>query len=69
MKKEIKIQGMMCEHCKKSVFDALSKICGGENVEVSLEKNSATVVFSGDNEVLKQAVDDIGFEVTEIKEK
>lgn len=66
--KKIKIEGMMCEHCKKSVFDALEKVCGEGKVNVSLEEKSATVDFSGENSVLQTAIDDIGFEVLEIEE-
>ena len=39
----LKIEGMMCQHCQKHVHDALAKMDGVENVEVSLEKNSAEV--------------------------
>lgn len=66
MKKTVKISGMMCEHCKKSVFNALAEICGEENVFVDLEKGIAQVEFSGDDSAIKDAVEDIGFSVEEI---
>lgn len=49
MTTELKIEGMMCEHCKKHVEDALKKVSGVTAVEVSLEKNSAVV--TSDKEV------------------
>lgn len=39
----LQVKGMMCEHCKKHVENALSKIPGVERVEVSLKENSATI--------------------------
>lgn len=39
----LQIKGMMCEHCKKHVENALSKIPGVERVEVSLKENSAKI--------------------------
>ena len=49
MTTELKIEGMMCEHCKKHVEDALKKVSGVTAVEVSLEKNNAVV--TSDKEV------------------
>ncbi len=43
MKTTLKIEGMMCQHCQKHVHDALAKMDGVTNVEVSLENNSAEV--------------------------
>ncbi|MBQ0084443.1 MAG: heavy-metal-associated domain-containing protein [Clostridiales bacterium] len=68
MKKIIKIEGMMCEHCKKSVTDALEKICGEGKVTVSLEQKNATIETTADNTVLKEAVENIGFDVLGIEE-
>ena len=43
MQTTFKVEGMMCKHCQKHVHDALAKMDGVTAVEVSLEKNSATV--------------------------
>lgn len=37
----LQVKGMMCEHCKKHVENALTKIPGVTRVEVSLKENSA----------------------------
>ena len=44
---KLKIEGMMCEHCKKHVEDALKKGKGVSSVEVSLKDEEATI--KGDN--------------------
>ena len=39
----LQVKGMMCEHCKKHVENALTKIPGVTRVEVSLKENSAKI--------------------------
>lgn len=69
MEKEILIEGMHCNHCVESVKNALSKINGVSHVEVDLKKNIAVVdVDNVKDEVLAEAIDDIGFEATNITE-
>ena len=69
MEKIMKIEGMMCEHCKKSVTDALLAVENVTNAEISLENGTATVTLNKDiaDEVLKNVIEDIGFTVKEIK--
>lgn len=43
MEKEIKIEGMMCEHCVSHVKSALESLKGVEKVEVSLKEDKATI--------------------------
>ena len=65
----MKIKGMMCEHCEGRVKGALEGVDGVASADVSASKNSAVVSLSKpvDNEVLKQAVEAQGYDVTEIK--
>lgn len=67
MKKVISIEGMSCEHCVKSVTGALEAIEGVNNVVVSLDDNTATVETDVDNEILKNAIEDEGYDVVDIK--
>ncbi len=69
MEKTLKIEGMMCNHCKMHVEKALNSI-DGVSVEVNLENKSAKVslVKEVSNEVLKKAVEEAGYEVTSIIE-
>ncbi|WP_039930353.1 heavy-metal-associated domain-containing protein, partial [Anaerostipes caccae] len=68
MKKTISIEGMMCEHCVKHVTDALNKL-DGVAAEVSLSDKNAVVNLEKEvsEEVLKQAVEDAGYQVTGIQ--
>lgn len=67
--KTIFIEGMSCGHCSKRVEDALKSVNGVKSVSVSLEEKKAEVVLKTDvdNETLKTAVEDVGFEVTNIE--
>lgn len=61
----LKIEGMMCQHCQKHVHDALAKMDGVENVEVSLEKNSAEVTSTKEISTadFKKVIEDAGYEL------
>ncbi|ANZ99745.1 copper chaperone [Carnobacterium divergens] len=41
----LKIKGMSCEHCVKTVTDCLSEQDGVEKVKVHLKKGEAKVIF------------------------
>ena len=68
MKKELSIEGMMCQNCVKHVTHALEGIPGTADIQVSLEDKKATVHVSESitDETLKDAVSEAGYEVTEI---
>ena len=68
MKKVLKIEGMMCNHCTGRVEKALNDL-DGVTAEVSLEGKSATVTLSKDvsDETLVQTVTDAGYEVIDIQ--
>ena len=69
MKKTIKIEGMMCQHCRGAVDKALNAM-EGVTAQVSLEDKAAYVEISGDvsDDMLKQAVTEAGYEVAGISE-
>jgi len=66
--KTLQIKGMSCGHCSARVEKALNSIDGVE-AKVSLESNSAKITLSKEigDETLKTAVDNVGYEVTEVK--
>ena len=70
MEKIIKIEGMSCQHCVKSVTKALNAVAGCSVVEVSLENKCARVSVdqSVTDEALSQAVTDDGFEVLGVEQ-
>ncbi len=68
MKKTLKIEGMMCQHCVAHVTKALQGLEGVVEVEVSLKKKTATVTLSTEvsDEILTSAVVGAGYEVKKI---
>lgn len=68
MKKVLKIEGMMCNHCTGRVEKALNDM-DGVTAEVSLEGKSATVTLTKEisDEALVQTVTDAGYEVVDIQ--
>lgn len=68
MIKKLKVDGMTCSHCEKSVKDTLSKIDGVLEVTVNLDTKIVTVEGNNlDENIMKNAIDDIGFEVSAIE--
>ena len=67
MEKTLKIEGMMCNHCKMHVEKALNNL-DGVSAEVNLEDKSAKAILSKEvsDEVLKQAVEEAGYKVISI---
>ena len=61
----LKIEGMMCGHCKARVEKALKAVAGVETVDISLEDKTATVTGSANASALRQAVTDAGYQVAE----
>ena len=67
MKKTIKIEGMMCQHCVKAATKALEGVAGVTAVTVSLEDKQAVVEGTVTDEALTAAIVDAGYEVKGIE--
>ena len=69
MKKTMKIEGMMCQHCEATVKKSLEALEGVEMAEVSHEKDEAVVTVSDSvtDEALRKAVEDKDYSVVSIK--
>ena len=69
MNRTMTIEGMMCGHCTGRVQKALEEVSGVESVTMSLENKTAEVVLAKtvEDDVLKAAVTEAGYEVTEIR--
>ena len=65
MEKVLKVEGMMCQHCKARVEKALSAVEGVASCAVDLEAKTAACTLSADvaDEVLTKAVTDAGYDV------
>jgi len=64
-KKTITIKGMMCAHCVSHVEKALTAL--GVQADVDLASGTAVVTGKADDEALRKAVTDAGYEVVDIK--
>lgn len=69
MKKEMKIEGMMCGHCEARVKKTLESIAGVSEAKVSHEKGTAVITLSEEvpEGTLRKAVEDQDYKVLEIK--
>ncbi|WP_288234045.1 heavy metal-associated domain-containing protein [uncultured Haemophilus sp.] len=60
----LKLDGLHCSNCVKSVEKALREVAGVESVSVSLELQQAVVEGNPEPKALIDAVDEMGFEAT-----
>ncbi|MEA4849232.1 MAG: copper ion binding protein [Clostridiaceae bacterium] len=69
MRKRINIEGMSCGHCVKHVEGALGEVPGVAKVDVNLEGKYAIVELEKEvaDAVLKEAVEEAGYDVTAVK--
>lgn len=61
----VKVGGMSCQGCVKSVTKVLMELPGVGKAEVSLERGEAAVDYDAGKvtrDAIKQAIDDAGFE-------
>jgi copper chaperone CopZ len=65
----IDIDGMSCEHCVRHVSEALEALSGVAAVSVSLADNQASVQTGDDFDeaAARAAVDEAGYEVTDVR--
>ena len=63
MENVIKVEGMMCMHCKARVENVCKGIAGVSDAVVDLEKKQVTVSGDASVDVLKKAITDAGYEV------
>jgi len=69
-KTTIKIDGMSCQHCVKTVTDVMMGIDGVSQVKVNLKKGEARLKFERDLldlELLETAIVTAGFEFVSLK--
>ena len=69
-KAKIKIDGMSCQHCVKTVTDVMMGIDGVSQVKVNLKTGEARLKFERDRldlELLETAIVTAGFEFVSLK--
>ncbi len=66
-KTKLKINGMSCQHCVKTVTDALTELPGVRRAKVNLRKAEAVVHFDASRVTpanLTETITEAGFEVS-----
>ncbi len=63
METVIKVEGMMCGHCKARVEQVCKAVAGATDAVVDLQEKQVTVSGNADAEALKKAIVDAGYEV------
>ena len=61
----VKVGGMTCSGCVRSVTNVLQALSGVETAQVSLEQGAANITFDPQQTtlaILKQAIEEAGFE-------
>jgi copper chaperone len=66
--KNIKVEGMTCDHCVNAVTDELNKISGVTGVNIALNTDAPTPVnIVADNDIsdadIKNAVEEAGYTI------
>ena len=64
----IKIEGMMCKHCQARVNQILSNLNGVSDVKINLKKGTAEISGTPNVFELKQAIEQGGYKVVDVKE-
>lgn len=59
----IKVNGMMCPHCKARVESVCKGVCGVQDAIVDLQAKTVTVKGNADIALLKKSIADAGYEV------
>ncbi|MBU5428220.1 copper ion binding protein [Tissierella pigra] len=68
MKKTLLVEGMSCGHCEKAVKNALNELSGVTKVEVDLSTKTVEVEGESlDDTLIKDAIEDAGYDLIEIK--
>ena len=70
MKKMILIEGMSCHHCTGRVERALNELDGVKVESMSVDEKNAIITLEKeiDEKLIRDTVDDAGYDVIEIKE-
>lgn len=67
MKKVLKVDGMTCGHCEKAVKEALNELAEVTSVSVDLGEKKVEVEGNNlDDKVLKDLIDEAGYQVLSI---
>ncbi|HLS60424.1 MAG TPA: copper chaperone CopZ [Virgibacillus sp.] len=66
MEKTVKVQGMSCGNCVKSIEESVGELTGVSSVKAKLESSEVTVGFDNDKTTLNQiieVIEDQGYDI------
>ena len=68
--KIIKVDGMHCEYCAKRIKKALETKKEIKKIKIDLKKKEVILTYTNslDEQEIKNLIEDLGYQVTEIKE-
>lgn len=71
IKKIVKIEGMMCNHCKNKVESSLKELENVTKVKVNLANKKAEIYSNAviSDEDIKKTITNLGYQVTSIEGK
>ena len=71
MQKELHISGMTCQHCVRRVQNALQEQDGLSVEQIDLGTGTALINLAKplDDQLLRQTVEDAGYQLTEIENR
>jgi len=64
MSETLTVEGMTCEHCERTVEEALEGVDGVTSGRADREAESATVEGDADTDTLVSAVDEAGYDAS-----
>lgn len=67
MTKKLSIEGMTCGHCVMHVKEALEELEGVKSAKVELDTKLAIVEGDASDVALKEAVEEVGYDVVGIE--
>ena len=65
METVIKVDGMMCPHCKARVESVCKAVDGAVDAVVDLQEKKVTVTGNASVDALKQAITEAGYQIIE----
>jgi copper chaperone len=59
----LRVQGMSCEHCRRTVREAVQKVAPGAEVTVDLASGTVDITGPADRAAVVAAIREAGYEV------
>ena len=63
MTRVYRVPGISCDHCKHAIEGEVAKLSDVEQVVVDVERRSVTVVGGAEDDAVRAAIDEAGYDV------